>query len=261
MKQLRKRLPGESIVGTIESPPTAKHFLRTTDGRVPFKLPAQHGTTVSEFIIRRTGSTNTVGKFLLDRYNDRLLWTATRPILLCRADKRTYHRKILVPVDFTERARIAAEFAIACFPCAQIVFLNAFQGPENSLHETSHASGDVRSQRLSSHEQAIAKLVHFTDQLRPFDNLVSHVAHFGSTFSVIANYATRMDADLILIGPQEQLCLKDLLFRSAASRIASCTNADVLVVPRRMSEQGISPAVPNGTARERQRIMPTLSSY
>ncbi|MFC7517356.1 universal stress protein [Herbaspirillum sp. GCM10030257] len=261
MKQPRKRLPRESIVGTIESPPTAKHFSLTTDGKIPFKFPAQYRTSVSEFMVRRTGSTNAVGKFLLERYNDRVLWTATHPILLCRADSRACHRKILVPVDFTERARIAAEFAVACFPYAQIVFLHAFHGPEDSLHEASRASGDICSQRLNSHEQIIAKLVHFTDQLQPFDNLVSHVAHFGPTFSVIANYAARMDADLILIAPQEQRGLKDILFGSAASRIANCTSADVLVVPRRMSKQGISPAAPNGTTRKPQRIMPALSSY
>lgn len=261
MKQLRKRLPRNEIAGTDDNLPTAKRSLLRSDSRLSIGLHLQHRTTVPEFIIRRAGGANAVGKFLLDLCNDRVLWTATRPILLRKAGGRACYRKILVPVDFTKAARIAAEFAINRFPNAQIVFLHAFQEPEDSSHEARHAPGNVCSQRLSSQERAIAKLVHITDQLRPSDNLISRVAHFGSTFSVVANYAARMDADLILIGPQEHLCFKDLLFGSAASRIANCTNADVLVMPNQMSRQGISPTATNGTTREHRRIMPALSSY
>lgn len=261
MKQLRRTLPMDGIVDTIEDRLTDRHASFLTDSRLPIGRPAQHRTTAPEFIVRRAASANTAGKFLLDRCNDRALWTATRPVLLRKGDGRVCYRKILVPIDFTEAGRIAAEFAIGCFPYAQIVFLHAFQGPENPLHNAGHASGDIRSQRLSYQEKAVEKLVRLTDELRLSDNLVSRVAHYGSAFSVIVNYAAKMDADLVLFGPQKPLCLKDLLFGSAASRIANCTNADVLVVPHPLIKHGISPATPNGTKREDQRILPALSSH
>jgi len=228
------------------------------------KQVAANKITVHDFIHRGTNSGGIVGKFLLDRYNDYVLRTTAQPVLLSKHSNENRHasyQRILVPVDFTEAGALAAHLAIRCFPLAQIVFLHAFQALDDPSKATGYSPSEVHARRLRAQESASARLKKFVDELGPFDNLVSQVVRYGPAFSVITNYASQMNADLIVLCTEGHPCLHELLYGSVASRFAARITGDVLAVPRRMTGQAASLAHQEAIEREYRRIMATLPSY
>lgn len=154
------------------------------------------------------------------------------PVLLARADVRKCYRRILVPVDFSDAARVSARAAIHLWPAAQVVFLHAFGLPNEEGTAEDEDSGEGECSRsLRAHRRAMQELRRFCDGLAPADRLISLVAHRGVPAQVICDYARKMNADLIVIGKMRQSRLSALFCGNAARRLADRTACDVLVMP------------------------------
>lgn len=154
------------------------------------------------------------------------------PVLLAGADARKCYRRILVPVDFSDAARAAARTAIHLWPAAQVVFLHAFDLPNEEGITQDEGSGEGEYGRsLRAHRRAMQELRRFCDGLAPADRLISLVAHRGVPVQVICDYARKMNADLIVIGRIRQSRFSALFHGNATRRLAGRTACDVLVMP------------------------------
>lgn len=177
--------------------------------------------------------------FLVDVFvhyrSDRLIRASTEPVLLANAESKEAYRRILVPVDFSDRTRKVVRTVLRAFPDAQMTFLHAFHLPnEDRMHEAGLPGKVIESYRARSREKKSIELHRFVDEfVDPKDRLISRVVQHGSPIPVISDYAKKMRADLIAIGTttHEKFRLSAILNRSMARRLVDRTPSDVLAVP------------------------------
>jgi nucleotide-binding universal stress UspA family protein len=175
---------------------------------------------------------NILSDFFTRYRNDRLIRTNKKPVLLLNAELKEVYRRILIPFDFSEKARAAAHAALLAFPDAQVVFLHAFQIPnEDMLRDAEPACEIFCFHRSRVRDAARTALLRFTEESGYNDRLISHVVHYGCPMPVVCNYAKKMEADLIAIGWHEEPWFRGLVPGFTARHLMNETLSDVLVAP------------------------------
>ncbi|RJF91946.1 universal stress protein [Noviherbaspirillum saxi] len=174
---------------------------------------------------------NPVESLFLHHRHIQAIRTAKRPVLLTDSERSHAYRKILVPVDFTETAKTAAQFVLDCYPYAQMVFLHALPVTDYKLHDADLRSKAALPCKVQAWQSSRENLRRFIDELNPGQQLLSGVVHSGSSLTVISDYAVRMRADLIVIGIERSSWIEALVLGSAAWRLAKTLDTDVLAVP------------------------------
>lgn len=176
-----------------------------------------------------------VRELFLGSSAEKVLCKLNRPVLIVKREPRGPYEKVLVPVDFSEPSRRAAEIALHIAPQAEITLLHAFEVPfEGKLRFAGVSDETIQSCRTEAREQASRAMRLFVSALGA-DGRVSQRVEFGHAPSVIRDQANAIEPDLIVMGKHGQSEWEDMLLGSVtrhALREASC---DVLVVsPERL---------------------------
>jgi nucleotide-binding universal stress UspA family protein len=138
-------------------------------------------------------------------------------------------RTILVPVDFSERARAALNYAIT--------LAQDFGGSLMVLHvlDPLLAAGRLDSARLrqlksSSRDEAAKQLRALSCELVKSGVRTELFLRNGPATDIIIAFAVAKKADLIIMGSQGRTGLKRLLIGSVAERVVRHASCPVLIV-------------------------------
>lgn len=163
---------------------------------------------------------------------DRLLHTATRPLLVVRKPPVAAYARVLVLADFSAASETAIRAALRLAPRAAIRLLHAYGLPyEGKLRIAGVAEEDVERYRSLERQ-------HATEQLRL---MLADIEGSGRVETCVEQGDVRIEflramkeyqPDLVAIGKQGQGFVSDLLLGSVTRMVLAQAQCDVLVVPR-----------------------------
>lgn len=159
---------------------------------------------------------------------DRLIRLCKQPMLIVKNEPTSRYGHILVPVDFSEDSRQAAQLALSIAPEASITFLHAYDVHIRYANVTQVVINHYRRQ---ARENARLELNRFVDGLGAPDRVLSRVIVFGLPSAVVRDYAEKMQPDLIVIGKHGRSRMEEMIIGSVTRDTIDQTECDILVVP------------------------------
>ena len=161
---------------------------------------------------------------------ERLLASATRPMLIVRQTPCTPYRTVLVPVDFSSASLRAIHLAHAVAPTARLYLLHAFDLPfEGSLRYAGISEDEIRHYIDAARAQAEQQL----QALATSAGLAPHEAQtlvlHGDPAVRILQQEQELEADLIVMGKHGDNVLERLFMGSVTRRVLGDAQGDVLV--------------------------------
>lgn len=178
---------------------------------------------------------------------DRLARLSKSPLLVVKNHTVQHYRQVLVPVDFSENSRCAAQFALEIAPNAHITFLHVFDVVmEEQMRHVSVADHLIHDYHVAAGEDARRDLNNFIAGLPAGNRSISRMSAFGHPGHVICDHADSTKPDLIVVGKQGRSRLDELLLGSVSLHVIEECTSDVLIVtasafPGRSPINGSSP--------------------
>lgn len=162
---------------------------------------------------------------------DKVTRISKTPVLIVRQEPQGAYQHVLVPVDFSDDSRGAADAALAIAPQADITFLHAYEVPFEGQMQYANVSNDaINHYRLLAYEEALGKINKFIDELKPGNRFIQKLIEFGMPGSVIRECARTHRPDLIAVGKHGKSRLSELILGSVTRDTLDQTDCDVLVV-------------------------------
>lgn len=181
------------------------------------------------------------GNFFTDLFigntADRLIRLCKRPMLIVKNEPASQYGHVLVPVDFSEDSRQAAQLALCIAPEASITFLHAYDVHVRYANVTQVVINHYRTQ---ARENARLALNRFVDALGAPDRILSRVIVFGLPSAVVRDYAEKMRPDLIVIGKHGRSRVEEMIIGSVTRDTIDQTKSDILVVPPSATHGSVS---------------------
>jgi nucleotide-binding universal stress UspA family protein len=204
--------------------------LRVVEGAVLATLCAEADALDADLLLLGARGEGFLRHLLLGSTASRLLRKTTRPVLLVKQPMHEPYRRVLVPVDFSPRSRIAIELARAVAPEARIVLLNAFEVPfEGKLTFAGVDEEVIRQFRAEAQREAALKLAELARTAAlPADRYLPLVRH-GDPAQRILEQEQEQDCDLIVMGKHGQFTVEELLLGSVTKHVLADSQCDVLV--------------------------------
>lgn len=139
-------------------------------------------------------------------------------------------KRILCPVDFSEPSTYAAKRAVELSRDlnAELTFLHVIDEGKYFLEATSHA----HSYQFEDYAREVkAKLVSLAKELcEPATDTAEVQVLEGRAYAVIVDTASKMNADLIVMGTHGRSGLPHMLLGSVAERVVRTAKVPVLTV-------------------------------
>jgi nucleotide-binding universal stress UspA family protein len=137
-------------------------------------------------------------------------------------------KKILVPTDFSENAKIAAEYAIAMANefNAKITLYHAFQVQvaTGSFASTKHFFEQDAKENM---KKMVQSLTHDISEQADMEAVVVQ----GDAIACIVDRANKMNYDLVVMGTKGATGLKEVFLGSVTSTILQKVNIPILAIP------------------------------
>jgi nucleotide-binding universal stress UspA family protein len=184
----------------------------------------------SDLLVMGARGAHFVREFLLGSTTERVLRKTRRPVLAVKQRPQGAYRRVLVPVDFSAHAVVAAQTAHRWLPDAEIILLHAFEVDiEGTLRFASIAEEQIHEYRARAREDALDAMAQFVDQLSiPASQLTRLVVHGAPTLRIL-EHEQSLDVDLIVMGKHGQSTLEELLLGSVTKHVLAYCSSDVLV--------------------------------
>lgn len=162
----------------------------------------------------------------------RLTHLCRSPLLVIKNEALHAYRRVLVPVDFSDDSRRAAEAAFAIAPRADIAFLHAFEAVFDGYMQYANVSRDaIDEYRMLAFEEARERLDQFINDVAPPGRRVQRTVTFGLPGPVVREHAKATRPDLIVLGKHGRSRLANMILGSVTRDTIDQTDCDVLVVP------------------------------
>jgi nucleotide-binding universal stress UspA family protein len=176
------------------------------------------------------------GNFLTDLFigntADKLIHRCRRPLLIVKNEPASRYQHILVPVDFSEDSRQAAQLAIRIDSQASITFLHAYDvWFEGKMYYAGVSQEAIDHYRIEARETARAAMDKFIDDVNAPLGRITHNVVSGIPSVVVRDYAGRMQPDLIVMGKHGRSRLEELIIGSVTRDTIDMTKCDILIVP------------------------------
>jgi nucleotide-binding universal stress UspA family protein len=183
------------------------------------------------------------GNFFTDLFlgntADKLARMSKTPLLVVKNQTTEPYHRVLVPVDFSENSRRAAQMALEIAPDAHITFLHVFDVVlEEQMHYLNTAHDTIHDYHVKAAEEARLDLNQFIADLqagREADHQSGHhsffrTVAFGHPGHVIYDHAKSIKADLIVMGKHGRSRFEELLLGSVSRHVIEQCFCDVLIV-------------------------------
>jgi nucleotide-binding universal stress UspA family protein len=175
------------------------------------------------------------GNFFTDLFlgntADKVARMSKTPLLTVKNEITEPYRQVLVPVDFSENSRRAAQMALNIAPDAHITFLHVFDViVEEQMQYVNVPHDIVHEYHVKAAEDASDELNQFITSLQPDDRSVSRLVVFGNPGHVIYDQAKSIKPDLIVLGKHGRSRFEELLLGSTSRHVLEQSFCDVLLV-------------------------------
>ncbi len=175
-----------------------------------------------------------VRELLLGSTTERVLRMTTRPLLVVKQMPHESYRRVLIPVDFSDRSAVALDCARAVAPRADHAVLHAYESPfERKLHFAGLDDFEMIELRAAAEREAVARInTLVADGGGPGEAIQRIVVH-GLPTRCILEQEQEQDCDLIVVGKHGSGMLEELLLGRVTKQVLALSSADVLVCDRR----------------------------
>jgi nucleotide-binding universal stress UspA family protein len=198
------------------------------------------GSVLEELLAEaRSADLLALGAHGLNRVVDRILGTTAEriigkcptPILVTRRLVSSAYERLLVPVDLSTNCVPILQAARRMGPRASIHVLHVYDLPfEGKLWLAGVAKETIEKHRDDARVRSL-KQIHALIDAHLSDRRISvSVERGGAAFSILEN-ASRLDADLVVIGKRSNSAIADFFLGSVTRHVLSDVDCDVLVMP------------------------------
>lgn len=189
----------------IEEGDPAEAILRTTEREQ------------CDLIVTGVARDELLGRFRLGKSVEKILRTATVPVLVAKNRVHRRYNGIVVATDFSEGSRQALHAATACFPGRRFTIFHADA-------DTSAASEAQRRQR----EEALRRdCTDFVGTVLPdWETRIE----FGAPDNLLRQHAEEQRMDLVVLGTHGRSAVIEFFLGSVAKRILAGVPCDAFVV-------------------------------
>lgn len=202
-------------------------------GGVVAEIAAHADSCDADLLVMGARGAGFLNELLVGSTTERVLRKLSRPLLVVRQIAHEPYRRVLVPVDFSERSVAALKLARAVAPQADIILLHAFEVPfEGKLRLAGVDEDALHGLRVTAKREAIAALNTLVATAGLDDASVRRVVLHGEPSSLILEQEQEQDCDLIVMGKHGQSMLEDMLLGSVTRHVLTRAAADVLVAGR-----------------------------
>jgi nucleotide-binding universal stress UspA family protein len=168
---------------------------------------------------------------------DRLLRTASRPLLVVRTAPVESYRRVLVLVDFSPASEAAVQAALRLAPRAAIRLLHAFDLPfEGKLRIAGVKEQEIEACRAQFKQRAMEQFRLLLARTGAGERATISIEE-GDVRLQFLRVINEFRPDLVAIGKQGQNFISDLLLGSVTRIVLAEAPCDVLVVPRGAQDQ------------------------
>lgn len=202
---------------------------------VRFGHPAQELVSKAEemdadLIVLGAHGCNFLSKMFLGSTADKMIRMAKRPLLVVKNEPEQAYRQVLVPVDFSDDSRVAAQLALNIAPAAVITFLHVFHVLfEGYMHYANVSSKTIQDYRAKAREDARVQLNQFIMELQAKERHLTRSLVHGSPRHAVREYAEKMKPDLIVMGKHGRSRFEELLIGSVTRETLNQTDSDILI--------------------------------
>lgn len=204
--------------------------VKTTVGDLLPTLQAEADAHQSSLVVLGSHGDSLLRHLVLGSTAERLLGSATRPMLVVRQAPSEAYRSVLVPVDLSSASLRTIDLARAIAPGARLCLLHAFDLPfEGSLRYAGVSLAEIDHYQVAAHTQAEQQLNELLSSAGlPTDTTLTVVQH-GNAAARILQQVQAFNADLIVMGKHADGMLQRLFLGSVTRRVLGSTEVDVLV--------------------------------
>jgi nucleotide-binding universal stress UspA family protein len=201
-------------------------------GKTATEIVRRADETDSDLLVIGAHGGNFFSDLLLGNTADRLTHLCKCPLLVVKNDPREAYQRVLIPVDFSEESRRAAEVALNIAPDAEITFLHAYEVLFEGKMQYAGVSRDViNDYRLKAREEARVTLNRFIQEVNTENRQVRSMVILGIPGPVVRDYAASTLSDLIVLGKHGKSRFEEMILGSVTRDTLDQTESDVLVVP------------------------------
>ena len=173
--------------------------------------------------------------FLLDFFVGstaiKLLRLSTRPVLMVKQTPPFAYERLLIATDFSPASHMAAELAAELFPYSELYLFHVYEIPfERQMYYAGSNSETVDHYRQLSEEVVQRQMEEFVSTLAAPERFVSKLSH-GYAPALIADYVSKISADLLVLGSRRQSGIAAALLGSVSSHLVAESRIDLLLVP------------------------------
>lgn len=217
------------VASRIKSETGMKSECRVIFGRPATQIGLRAEAISADVVVVGAHGCNSISRFFIGNTPYKLLHAGKSPLLIVKNSPERHYHNVLVPVDFSESSKRAAQLALAIAPHANVLLLNVFGVPQAGLMQYSGVSGDyINAYRIGAEQIAIGEMERFLSGLET-ERTVSTSVQFGYPTFVIQDYAEKFKPDLIVMGKHGQNRVEDYLLGSVTRSTIEGTSCDILV--------------------------------
>ncbi len=208
-------------------------------GRPEAEIVARADELAAELTVIGAHGGNFFTDLFLGNTADKLARMSKTPLLVVKNQTTEPYRRVLVPVDFSENSKRAAQLALEIAPNAHITFLHVFDVVlEEQMHYLNTAHDTIHDYHVKAAEEARLDLNEFIAGLRagrdadqrPSGHSFFRTVAFGHPGHVIYDQAKSIKADLIVMGKHGRSRFEELLLGSVSRHVIEQCFCDVLIV-------------------------------
>ncbi len=204
--------------------------VHVASGPLLAELASRAATLSADLVILGARGASFMRHLVLGSTAERMVRSATRPMLVVKQAAHERYRNVLVPVDFSPSSRSALRVARSIAPGAAIVLLHAYEVPlEGKLRFAGVDEKTVDRYRAAARDDARQKLQALCEEagLSPHGAALL-VVHGDAALQIIEQEQER-DCDLIVMGKHGESMVEELLLGSVTRQVLAQSEADVLV--------------------------------
>jgi nucleotide-binding universal stress UspA family protein len=200
-------------------------------GRPEKEIVARADELSAELTVIGAHGGNFFSDLFIGNTTDKLARMSKTALLLVKNQTTEPYRQVLVPVDFSENSRRAAQTALNIAPDAHITFLHVFDVVvEEQMQYVNVAHDVIHQYHVKATEDARHDLNEFIANLPLNDRPVSRQVAFGHPGHVIYDQAKSIKPDLVVLGKHGRSWFDELLLGSTSRHVLEQCFCDVLLV-------------------------------
>lgn len=223
-----------SLAATLKRDHEVVAAVSVSAGSVLRQIAQQTDNLKAGLLVMGAHGSGFVRDIFIGSTTDRVLRKTALPMLVVRKQPTGTYRRVLVPVDFSERSAASIEIAHTVAPSAELVLLHAYQVPyEGHLRMAGVSESKMAELRQSAKDEAMKQIETFVSNLAVPETVVRPLLVQGQASAAIVEQAAKQDCDLIAMGKQGLRMIEEMVLGSVTRQVLEQAPCDVLVADRK----------------------------